>query len=961
MKKFFKVLGIIVVVIFIALLIIPFFFQGKIETIVKEEINKQINATVDFRKTNLSLLRNFPDFTLSLKELSIIGKDDFEGVTLLNLQSLRVQLDVIKVLKGEYVIKEIKLVEPEINVFVLENGKSNYDIMLESDTPDTDIEEVVEETNESSPLQIALKRFIISNANISYNDKSLGIATSLNDLNIFLKGSLSTDQSEITTELTVGDMILSYDNISYLNHVNLNFDALFLVDLKNSIYSFKKNKLMLNDLALEFEGSVGMAQEDITILLDFKAPDNQFKSILSLIPTIYAADFEQIKTDGKFTLEGFVKGTYNETKIPAYGLTMLVDNASFSYGDLPTKAESININANVNCQTGETDDVKVDIQKFSFSMANNPFELKLKLAQPISDPDFDIKANGKIDFAKLSNILMFEEESMAGKMDANFALKGKLSDITNEQFQKISASGSLLLDNFAYNGFAKNMALSVPSAQVNFSPVYVDLINTKIVIGESNFALSGKVNDYLSYFLSDGTLKGNLTLNSSFVNINQLLDTFMTEDSDSTQIAQAETSESVPADTTSTSIELPKNIDFVFDAKIDSMHYDNFRLYDVMTQLKYNNQTLTLNPLQANLLDGSVVMNGDVNGQNPDNMGVALNFNINKFNIQKAYESIGMLKQIAPIAKRTQGDFSTSFNMTGNLDGELSPVYESLNGGGTLTSSQIKIEGGTTLEKLATLLGNEDYKRLVTDGLNLSFEFLNGKIYLKPFDMTIADSKATFAGNVGFDQTIDYHMAVAVPYAKLGSTVKEGVDKLNSSLSGIGINLGNETEINIKVKMTGELTNPSISLDYGDISGDIKSGIQDKIQQEIDQQKEALSQKAKETANKLISEAQAKGDELIKQAQKAAADLKSEAQKLANKAIKEADTQAEKLIAEGKKKGAIAEAVAVKAAQKLKDEAKSQANNIVAEAESKGQQLITKARQESNKLIEEAKKQAEKL
>jgi uncharacterized protein involved in outer membrane biogenesis len=135
MKKFFKILA-IVILILVAIVALPFVFQKKIVQIVKDEINQSVNAKVDFGSARLSLIRSFPDFSLSLNHLSIIGNEPFERDTLFFTDNLRVTIDLKSVFRGSpYEIKRINLNNPELNLLVLADGSYNWDIVLPDDDP----------------------------------------------------------------------------------------------------------------------------------------------------------------------------------------------------------------------------------------------------------------------------------------------------------------------------------------------------------------------------------------------------------------------------------------------------------------------------------------------------------------------------------------------------------------------------------------------------------------------------------------------------------------------------------------------------------------------------------------------------------------------------------------------------------------------------------------------------------
>jgi uncharacterized protein involved in outer membrane biogenesis len=135
MKKLLKILAVIVIAIVVLLITLPWIFKDKIVSVVKSEINKQVNATIDFDKVSLSLIRNFPDFSLGFDGLSVINLAPFDGDTLAYIGSLRLTIDLYSVMKGEaYELKRISVHESEIRLLTSKDGVVNWDIVK----PDTD-------------------------------------------------------------------------------------------------------------------------------------------------------------------------------------------------------------------------------------------------------------------------------------------------------------------------------------------------------------------------------------------------------------------------------------------------------------------------------------------------------------------------------------------------------------------------------------------------------------------------------------------------------------------------------------------------------------------------------------------------------------------------------------------------------------------------------------------------------
>src|ERR1039457_1526676 len=129
LKKTIKILFITILVLCVAVVSIPFLFKAKIKTKLLAEIDKNINAQVNFSELSFSSFKKFPHFTITLHDATVIGIDDFAGDTLVAAKELSVSLNLYKMIKGRDIeINGIHLEEPLIYARILANGKANYDI-----------------------------------------------------------------------------------------------------------------------------------------------------------------------------------------------------------------------------------------------------------------------------------------------------------------------------------------------------------------------------------------------------------------------------------------------------------------------------------------------------------------------------------------------------------------------------------------------------------------------------------------------------------------------------------------------------------------------------------------------------------------------------------------------------------------------------------------------------------------
>ena len=889
MKKVLKITGIILLVFLLLLLILPFAFKGKIEKIAKAEINKTMNAQIDFEKLDLSFIKSFPNATIGLKNFYIAGINEFEGDTLLRAESLSATVN-LKSLFGDsgYEILKINVDNAKAHAIIKEDGKANWDIMKS----DEEKEDTSTETDESN-FKLMLKNVAINRTDIYYDDAVSKMNVYLKGLNLALSGDMTADETRIKTNMTADALGFIMDKIPYLSNAtmkaNVNIDA----DLKNMKFTLSDNNIQLNEIKASIDGWIALL-EDESIDMDIKlnAPSTQFKDILSMIPAIYAKEFKDIKTSGEATLEAFAKGIMKGDTIPSFDFKLNVANAMFSYPEMPKSVTNINTNIHAYSKGGNIDNTIVDISKFHFEMGGNPFNLTLHLSTPMSDPNINMSAVGKLNLGMVKEIYPLEDMELNGVLDANMKLATRMSYIEKEQYEKVDASGNLNIKEMLVK--SKDMDdIQINNAALTFNPKYVDLSSLSVQIGKNDIAANGKLENFIPYFMSNGTLKGTLNVTSNYLNLND----FMTE---------SESADTSASDTATIGIiEIPENLNFTLSGKFKQVIFDKLNMADVAGQILVNNGKVDLKNVAMNALGGSLKVNGYYDThKNPKQPEVSMDLDISNASFSQTFSTFVTVQKLAPILDYMLGNYSTSFKMTTPLSQDFMPILTSLNASGLLQSNDVEIKDAPILDGLASALKNDNLKDLKVKDMKLPFSISEGRISTKPFDINFGSGKMNLSGTTGLDQSIDY-------VAKIDLTEK----------------LSNNYLKNVNVKIGGTFTKPKFSVDMkdavnqalGSVAGSLLGGssgasLSETVNEQLDTQADNIRKQAKDTGDKLIAEADKQGQNLIKEAQKTSNPLAKVA------AVKTAEA----------------------AAKKLKEEAQKKADQLNAEAEKQIQSLLNK-------------------
>ncbi|MDR2847951.1 MAG: AsmA family protein, partial [Bacteroidales bacterium] len=521
MKKFLKIFFITIAVLFVILLTAPFLFKGKIMEIAKTELNKMLTAKVDFSDLKLSFIRNFPNAYIALEDLQVVGTGAFEGDTLVAFKKFSITVDIKSVINMENIqVKSILLDQAHLYAHVAEDGKANWDIMKPSDAAP---EETEAESSGDTNIKVSLKKFEIRDAYVTYRDDASKMIATVNDLDFLLKGDMAMDNTDLSIQLDIAALDFATDGIKMLRNARIGFISEIAADLKNMAFTFNDNRFTLNDIALQFGGSVQMPTDDIVTDITFATGKTSFKSLLSLIPAIYMTDFANIQTTGELTLDGYVKGTYNDKQMPSAGINLAVDNAMFKYPDLPKAVDKIVIAVKAFYDGAVFDRTTVDVDKFHFEMGGNPFDLGLHIKTPESDMQIVGDFKGKIDFNSLTDIVPLENTTLNGLLACDLSIAGRLSTLEKEQYEDFQADGTLQLTGFDYISPDFPQGVKITNTQLDFTPKVVHLVGFDAVIGRTDLSLKGSLENFIPYVFKDATVRGNLTLASGTIDLNEFM------------------------------------------------------------------------------------------------------------------------------------------------------------------------------------------------------------------------------------------------------------------------------------------------------------------------------------------------------------------------------------------------------------------------------------------------------
>lgn len=826
MKKFLKIVGIILLIFIAILIAVPFVLESKIDAIVQNYADENLDADLSFDDVSLSLISSFPHAEVSVENLKIVNRAPFKDETLATAKALSFEMPIGELFKSSdepLVVNEIIANELLLTLKTNKNGTTNYDIVKQDEEAST----ASDSEEQSSGFSFDIQNYELNNSAFTYIDEGSNTSLYATEVNHKGKGIFSGEKSELDTK-TEAKISMSVDSTQYLSNNSIKLDALIGLDLEQNKYTFKENKGFINALPLEFEGFVQLVEEGQQIDITFKNPESSFKDFLAVIPETYAKNVENVNTTGNFTVNGVIKGLVSEETIPTLDINMKSDNASFKYPDLPKSVRNIMINASVKNTTGNVDDTFVDIDQLDFKIDEDVFKSEAHIKNLTGNMLVNANLDGVLNLANITKAYPVELENqlsgiLKGKLNTSFDMDA----IETNAYQRIKNNGSVSVTDFVFSSEDIVNPIQINKANLTFNPGVVSLNSFDAQTGKSDFSATGTINNLLGFLLSDKKLQGNFNVNSNTFAISD----FMVEDEFATETSNKTTSDSE-------SLKIPDFLDCTITANARTVIYDNLNLKNVKGQLSIKDQNANLSNMTTDLFNGQLGISGNVNTKEAKpkfDMKLAMQ----QFDISQSFKDLEMLQALAPIAKVVQGKLNSTIDVSGLLDENFSPDLATISGNALaeILTSNVDVSKSPLLSGLDSKLDFIDFNQLQKD-IKTKLSFENGQVSVKPFTLKYKDIPIEVSGSHSFSNTMNYSAVLQVPAKYLGSDVNRLIGQINDSEV-------NKISIPVTANIGGTFSSPSISTD-------LTSGVSSLTSQLIEIQKQKLVGKGKDKINDLL-------------------------------------------------------------------------------------------------------------
>ncbi|OOV16378.1 membrane assembly protein AsmA [Flavobacterium sp. LM4] len=580
------------------------------------------------------------------------------------------------------------------------------------------------------------------------------------DLLFTFKGNYNVakkQKPDLAFNLKINEGAINYQNApAPLTDFQMNLNAI--------MPSLEIEKLLINLKTFKFK--VG-EKDYFTAYLRSKGfnemnVDASVKGALDLATLDAALGLYSLDLKGILRTDIQAKGTFSASKklFPKTRGGIALHNGWIKTDSYPNPVTNITFVANVLNKAGTYKDLIVAIAPASFVFEGNPVYVNAALSD-FNDLAYNAKVKGELNVGNIYKVFARKGMNVTGYAKADLSLQGKQSYATSGQYDKLNNRGTILLKNIKTTSELFPKAFFIKQGNFRFQNEKMWFEKFYASYGKSDFDINGYLINTINYFLeSNGTLSGNFNMKSKLINIDEFMALGKGENKDrNLEVAYAK--EDHPK--LSGVVIVPKNLNVNLTANADKIEYNGLVFNKLNGKTGISKGNFYLENAVFNIIDCALVVDASYNDESPTAARFDAHFKAKDFSVQRAYKEIPMFHDMVTAAEKAEGIISVDYKIKGDLNGNMSPIYESFEGMGTINLRDVKIKGLKLFDGISSKTGQDGLNNPDIQGIEIKSRIDNNLIHITPFTFSVASFKPTIKGTTSFDGLLDLRMRLGLP------------------------------------------------------------------------------------------------------------------------------------------------------------------------------------------------------
>jgi hypothetical protein len=493
--------------------------QHLITAQILETVNENYTGELIIKESKIALLKGFPYISIDLKGVKFYEDKQRSTQPLYEAEDVYIGFNINEVLKGQYNVKSLIIIDGHIDIIKLADGSINI----------LNAKNLSQSFNDSTQTEIHLdlQKIEIRNFMVNYSD-----LMSCNDVKSdfsALKAKIRYVSNHFFIDLeTALDFDLYKDGSpTFFTGKHIELDAEIDFDEKTHLLQILPSKISLNDAHFKVDGTIDIDDDfDMDIRLRGDKPD--FNIFAAFAPPEIEQALKNYQNSGKIFFDGSVKGKSINGHIPKIHVDFGCENAYFLHKQAGKKVDDLRFQGSFSNEEGGTiESFVLQLTHFYAKPEEGVFEGRL-LVKNFKDPYIKVNLHADLDLEFLGEFFQIQDlKQTKGKilLDMDFDEMVDL-EFPGENLAQLKKGidSELTIKNleFLVPGYPHRVKQMNGHAIMRQGVVTLDSLAFKV--GNSDLNLSGMLSDFPALFHRfNKDVRIELQANSQKIDLSQLL------------------------------------------------------------------------------------------------------------------------------------------------------------------------------------------------------------------------------------------------------------------------------------------------------------------------------------------------------------------------------------------------------------------------------------------------------
>lgn len=391
-------------------------------------------------------------------------------------------------------------------------------------------------------------------------------------------------------------------------------------------------------------------------------------------------------------------------------------------------------------------------------------------------------------FVKSGNDVQLDTEKilLGAKAKRDTSAVGLLAQ-WNPEIDVDFANGVLL-----WSGIEDN--IDIPAIKFGYSSDTLSIEDSRIILGNSDFKLSGLVSDISSFVADESSLRADFDFVSERTDIDQLLDYFSgmgVEAEEEVEEAESEDlSESVVISSTDTLVMMeedepfmvPGKIDLTLNTKIKSAVAFGNEIQNLGGGITIKDEVLVLRQLGFTSDAARMQLTAMYKSPRRNHLYAGIDFHLLDIEIDKLIQMVPQVDSIVPMLKSFSGQAEFHLAAETYLNSKYELKKSTLLGAAAIEGKDLVVLDSETFDTIARLLSFQKSQENKIDSLVVDMTVFRNEVDVYPFVIGMDKYQLILSGRHNLDMSFNYHIDCISPI-RLGLDVKGTLDDLDFNIT----------------------------------------------------------------------------------------------------------------------------------------------------------------------------------